>query len=217
MLRITLYTVNCQVKESDILLKEGERMATDRALMQAIKMGDQAAFEAFIHRYHAPVLTYVEHLLHNREKAEDIVQETFLKLLVQLRDRAIPDHVAAWLYRVAANLCRDYWKSAGYRREKPVLDQAQEQSDRHSQVIEICERRETRMEIIMLLNELPESQRKIVILRFYRELKLQEIANITECPLGTVKSRLFHALRLLKSRIEESGEVGHGYSGCARG
>lgn len=185
-------------------------MVTDQALMQAIKKGDQAALEAFIHRYHAPVLTYVEHLLHNREKAEDIVQETFLKLLVQLRDHAIPGHVAAWLYRVAANLCRDYWKSAGYRREKPVLDQVQEQRDRHSQVMEICMHRETRMELIMLLNELSEPQREIVILRFYRELKLHEIAEVMACPLGTVKSRLFHALRFLKSRIEEGGRVGHG-------
>lgn len=210
MLRITPYTVNQQVEESDILLKEGEQMISDKALMQAITKGDQTAFESFIHRYHTPILSYLERLLNDREKAEDLVQETFLRLLRQLRDRSIPDHISAWLHQVAGNLCRDYWKSAGYHRERPVLEQLPEQKDGQVQPMELCERRETRREMIMLLNELPETQRGIVIMRFYNELKLQEIADVMGCPIGTVKSRLFHAMRFLKSRMQENGRVGHG-------
>lgn len=210
MLRITPYTVNHQVKESDILLKEGTRMVKDKTLVQVITRGDQAAFETFIQRYHTPILGYLERLLNDREKAEDIAQETFLKLMHQLRDRSTPDNVSAWLYRVAANLCRDYWRSASYRREKQVLNRLQEQKDRQMQVFEICERRETRLEMITLLNDLPDKQREIVILRFYNDLKLQEIADVLECPVGTIKSRLFHALRFLKSRIEENRRVNHG-------
>lgn len=185
-------------------------MVTDETLVEAFTEGDQAAFETFHHRYQAPMLGYLEHLLKDRETAEDIGQETFIKLFRELRSRTAPDSVSAWMYRVAGNLCRDYWRSAGYRKEKQILDQLREPEDRQAGAVDICERQESRMEMFALLNELPEAQRETVILRFYHELKLQEIAEVTGCPIGTVKSRLFHALRFLKNRIEESGRVNYG-------
>lgn len=182
-------------------------MGSDQALTEHIAMGDQASFEAFVHRYHSPILSYLERLLNDRDKAEDIVQETFIKFLHQLESQRIPDNVRAWLYRVATNQCRDYWRSASYRKERNVFDHIPEQKDRQAKPSDIYERTETRNEMFQLLNELSNTQREIVIMRFYNDLKLQEIADVMECPLGTVKTRLFHALRLLKSRIEEGGRV----------
>ncbi|HEU5139780.1 MAG TPA: RNA polymerase sigma factor [Bacillales bacterium] len=185
-------------------------MITEKIMIEESVKGDQTVFETSIHQYYPAILGYLERLLKDRQKAEDLVQETFVKLLRQLRDRSTPDHVSAWLYRVAANLCRDYWKSAGYQKEQQVLDQLKDQKDEQMQVVELCERRETREEMLSLLNELPEMQREIVILRYYNELKLYEVAEVIGCPIGTVKSRLFYALRLLKSRMEENGRVDHG-------
>lgn len=185
-------------------------MVKDEVLAKRMLVGDQSAFDILIHRYHQPILNHLEYLLKNKEKAEDFTQETFLKFLRQLENRSIPLNIRAWLYSVATNLCRDYWRSAGYRKERPILDQLPEPQDKKGQVVDIFERRENRSEIHNLLNELPDMQRQIIILRFYNELKLREIADVLACPLGTVKSRLFHALRFLKCRIEEKGNVSYG-------
>ncbi|HEX7065529.1 MAG TPA: RNA polymerase sigma factor [Bacillales bacterium] len=185
-------------------------MITDRLPAERGAEAAHTAFETSVYQYYPAVLGYLERLLKDRQKAEDLVQETFIKLLRQLRDRSTPDHISAWLYRVAANLCRDYWKSAGYQKERQVFDQLREERDKQVQVAELYERRETRDEMTALLNELPGMQREIVVLRYYHELKLYEIADVTGCPIGTVKSRLFYALRLLKSRMEEDGRVDHG-------
>lgn len=170
-------------------------------------IGEGRSFEAIVLHYHSPMLGYLERQLKDRNQAEDFVQETFLKLYRQLQEKSAPDHIPAWLYRVAGNLCRDYWRSAAYNREKAILEKWPEQTDQSSQPEEIVAEWENRTEIDSLLNKLPEFQREMIILRYFKGLKLHEIADQLDCPLGTVKSRIFHALRSLRDQIEEKGEV----------
>jgi RNA polymerase sigma factor (sigma-70 family) len=185
-------------------------VVNDQILAERMGIGDQTAFELLLHRYQPLIFNHLEHLLKDKDKAEDFVQETFLKFLNQLQCQNIPMNIRAWLYSVATNLCRDYWRSSCFRREQQILEQLPEPRDGRGQVIDLFVHRENRMEIRNLLNELPEREREIIILRFYNELKLKEIAEVLACPLGTVKSRLFHTLRTLKSRIQEKGYVNYG-------
>ncbi|WP_273853367.1 RNA polymerase sigma factor [Guptibacillus spartinae] len=182
---------------------------TDEELVTAMARGNQAAFEAFVHRYHAPLLGYLERMLRDRKKAEDVVQETFLKLIKQLKSKKIPEKIKPWLYQVATNQCRDYWKSAGFKSEKQILDFIPDQPDQEPSVVELFERQESRVEFLKKLDTLSETQREIVYLRFYQELKYQEIAETLELPLGTVKSNLFHALKKLKASLVRKEEVSH--------
>ena len=182
---------------------------TDEDLVIAMTNGNQAAFEAFVHRYHAPLLGYLERMLRDRKKAEDVVQETFLKLINQLKTKKTPEKIKPWLYQVATNQCRDYWKSAGYKSEKQILDFIPDHPNQEPSVVELFERQESRIEFLKMLDTLSETQREIVYLRFYQELKYQEIAEALELPLGTVKSNLFHALKKLKALLERKEEVSH--------
>lgn len=177
---------------------------TDEQLVRAMARGEQAAFEAFIHRYHAPLLGFVERMLRgDPQKAEDFVQETFVRLIRQLQKGRIPENIRSWLYRVAANLCKDYWKSSGYRAEKQAVDSGQwEGRDERASVLDICERQETRRELLHALNHLSDAQRQIVILRFYQDLKLQEIADIMDMTLSATKSSLYNGLKKLKRVLE---------------
>lgn len=165
--------------------------------------GDQAAFEAFVHRYHVPIHQYVERMLKDTKKAEDVVQETFIRLLNQLKNKQVPSYPKAWLYRVASNLCKDYWRSAQYRSEDTAKEEMPVTVDPKSSVIEIYEKQETRKEIMSSLKHLSQPQQQIVLLRFYQDMKLKEIAEIMALPLGTVKSNLFHALKKLKGVLED--------------
>lgn len=176
-------------------------MITDEKLVELMAKGDQAAFEAFVHRYHGPLLGYLERMLQDSEKAEDFVQEIFLRLIRQLQQKKIPDQIRPWLYRVASNLCKDYWRSSSFRSEYHCGDEVPDQKDTSPTIIEIYERQETRKEVLQSLHQLSELERQIVLLRFYQDLKLQEIAEVMEMPLGTVKSKLFHALKKLKSYL----------------
>ena len=174
---------------------------TDEELLQNMARGDQASFEALIHRYHAPLHGYLQRQLKDPGRAEDIVQETFLKLIRQLREKRIPDNVQAWLYRVAGNQCRDYWKSAPYQTDKNHFGEPPERLDERPSVVELAERQETRKEIMLSLAELPQVQKEIIMLRFYQDLKLQDIADILQLPLGSVKTHLYKGMRALKSHL----------------
>ncbi|WP_096156809.1 MULTISPECIES: RNA polymerase sigma factor [Bacillus] len=178
-------------------------MVQDEQLLELMAKGDQTAFEVFVHRYHAPIYQYIERLVKDSKKAEDLVQDTFIRLIKQLQQKHIPTHPKAWLYRVATNICKDYWKSAQYRSESPPADDLPIKKDEKPSVIEIYEHQETRKEILHALNHLPQTQQQIVMLRFFQDLKLKEIAEITDLPLGTVKSNLFHALKKLKHFMED--------------
>ncbi|MFC4619157.1 RNA polymerase sigma factor [Camelliibacillus cellulosilyticus] len=179
-------------------------MLTNDLLAQRVVQGSKTAFELIINRHYAEVKGYLTHLLKDPIKAEDFAQETFLKLLDQINNDDTPTRLRPWLYRVAANLCRDYWRSAGYRKELYILEEYTPRQEAYApHPAELYEKRETRQKMVELLNELPERYRNVVILRFYEDLRLREIAASIDCPVGTVKSRLFHALRYLKNRIEE--------------
>ncbi|MFC5648159.1 RNA polymerase sigma factor [Paenibacillus solisilvae] len=180
---------------------------SDEELLKGMAAGDQASFEALIHRYHAPLSGFLQRQLHDSGKAEDFVQETFLRLIKQLRDKRTPDNVQAWLYRVSLNMCRDYWKSAQFRTDQFPLAEPPDQRDVSPSVVELAERQETRKEIQQSLESLPEVQREIITLRFYQDLKLQDIADIVSLPLGSVKTHLYNGLRKLKSRLRpEKGD-----------
>ncbi|WP_054951373.1 RNA polymerase sigma factor [Numidum massiliense] len=176
-------------------------MLADRTLAEQVARGDQAALETLVYRYHAPLHGYLERMLRDRQKAEDVTQEVFVRFIRQARERQVPTQVKAWLYRVATNLCRDYWRSASYRSECFVQEQLPPQVDERSSVVDIFERQELRQEVLTALNILSDTQRTIVILRFYQDMKLQEIADALQIPLGSVKSSLYHAMRYLKKEL----------------
>ncbi|MBP1154671.1 MULTISPECIES: RNA polymerase sigma factor [unclassified Paenibacillus] len=178
-------------------------MVSDEDLVRLMSRGDQVAFEAFVNRYHGPLLGYLDRKLHNPQKAEDFVQETFIRLIRQLRQGPIPDRVRPWLYKVAHNLCRDYWRSSSYRANVQLSKEIPDKADIQASVVDIYERQETRKELLQTLNELPDIQRDIIILRFFQELKLQEIADVVDLTLSGVKSHLYQALKKLKRRYDD--------------
>jgi RNA polymerase sigma-70 factor (ECF subfamily) len=113
-----------------------------------------------------------------------------------------PTRFKSWAYTIAINLARDTFKSARYRYE-----QASDFED-----IEADEATFTfdeRREVIEALAKLTPDHREVVVLRFYHDLKLEEIAEVTGAPLGTVKSRLFHALKQLKGFLAVKDSI-HG-------
>ena len=173
-------------------------MASDEALYRRIVAGDEAALRTLIDRHREALFGFLYRMTNDRAIAEDLLQETFMRLVTH-RGKS-PDRFRAWLYTIAANLARDHFRSAHVRHTSTdALDglDLREASIAEESLLRNAERER----VARALQELPPEQREVIILRFYHELRLDEIALISDVPLGTVKSRLFYALKRLKALL----------------
>lgn len=163
----------------------------DETLYQQLRRGDETALTQLVERHHRALFTFLYRLTNNRTLAEDLTQDTFARLLTYQSEP--PRRFRAWLFTIGRNLAHDVFRSASYRREESqeFVDHQQQDTTPEAAAIESDQRRA----VADVLQQLPDAQREVLILRFYHDMKLEEIAEITGAPLGTVKSRLFHALK----------------------
>ena len=182
---------------------------SDEQLMTAVMAGDQVAFAALVTRHHGPLLGYLYRLVGgDRPLAEDLVQETLLHVLRQRTYQAARPF-KPWLYAIATNLARDYFKSAAVRtlwrkgdEEEALLHLYDGKPSPEERVLAAEQGSEARAALVQLREE----HRIVVVLRFYQEFSLQEIAEALRIPLGTVKSRLsvgVHRLRILLGPVQK--------------
>ena len=163
-------------------------------LYKRFKRGDEKAFEALYAQLSGGLFNYCVRLLGDWYLAEDILVETFTKLANSNLDER--GNLKAWLYRVATNACYSH-----FRRKKTELKSFERQltsamgNPGPDFVKEIRVQR--------LLNELPEYQRIVVVLKFYERMTYQDIADVLCCPLGTVKSRMHQGLSKLRNMIKD--------------
>jgi RNA polymerase sigma-70 factor (ECF subfamily) len=194
------------VTENNILLKDPVKpgpmqVKSDEQLMAAVMAGDQVALAALVTRHHAPLLGYLYRLVGgDGQLAEDLVQETLLHVL---RQRTYQSHrpFKPWLYAIATNLARDYFKSAAVRQCWREGDEGEALLHLYDSAPGPEERAlaaEQGSEVRAALAQLREEYRVVLLLRFFQGFSLQEIAETLHIPLGTVKSRLsvgVHRLR----------------------
>jgi RNA polymerase sigma-70 factor, ECF subfamily len=174
-----------------------------------LRAGDAAATEALVKDYYGPLRGYFLRMVGgNLPEAEDLVQETFIRVLKY--KGCPPFNFKTWIYTIARNLAYDRFRSARYRHEQfglnnDWLDEVEENDlSRDMDPVEDHVMDHLAFGSVRnMLEKLPANQREMVVMRFYQDLKLEEIAAITGSPLGTVKSRLFHALKRLKKILEE--------------
>ena len=181
-------------------------MDDERALVARMRQGDAAALQRLVTAYHRPLFAFLFRLTDDSALADDLAQETFIRMIAQ-RGRP-PDSVRSWAFTVARNLAYDYFRSAVYKREQAtdfdVSEDDRADNDWNTPEEAMIEA-DQHVAIADQLQGLPPEQREVVILRFYHDLPLAEIAEVTAAPLGTVKSRLFHALKKLKSEMVVRG------------
>lgn len=171
-----------------------EEIYSDDALVEQIRIGDEKAAEELIRRYYTSVLRYCKRQCFNLEKAEDLTQETFLKLFKNLLGYKEKGKFKAYLYTIANHLCIDEsrkMKECSLENEEEIRDECDE-----------LRRIEDKSEISYLLNVLSPEQREAVILRFGEELSFWEIAKVMGCNMRTAQSRVRNALKIMRKEQE---------------
>lgn len=166
---------------------------SDDELIDRIKSGDEAAAEELIDRYYDVILRYCSWHCTVSEKAEDLTQETFLKLFQSLPRYKDRQRFRAYLYTIANRLCIDE------SRKRPFysLEDAGEIAGGKNEIVQA----ENREEIRRLLGVLSKEQREAVVLRFGQELGFSEIAKVMGCSMRTAQSRVRNGLRLMKKEF----------------
>lgn len=175
---------------------------TDRALVDAVISGDDEAFRVLVDREKANVIGVCRRLLRDPVEAEDVAQEAFIQAYRALPTFRGDGPFGAWLGRIAmrmavARLKRPVELRADTSREEGWLIDPGEGMDPQLATLDA----ERRAQVQQAISSLPEHQRRIVAMRFYGDMSLDEISSATGAPVGTVKSRLHRALAALRGRL----------------
>lgn len=188
---------------------------SDEELVERALGGEEDAFGQIYDRYRAPVYSTAYRIIQDPEAARDATQEIFVKIYRSLRnfDRRRA-RFSTWVYRLAANQAIDVWRSRRLRGESQMPEDASDTERVETEGIlaeaiqspyESLESRERIEEIRRCVDALPELQKKVFVLRYFQQLKLDEIAEAEDCNLGTVKTSLFRATQTVRRRLRRFG------------
>ena len=180
---------------------------SDEQLLLGVQEGQRQALAGLVERHHSPLLGYLYRLNGgDRPLAEDWVQESFLRVLRSVGQYRYPQPFKPWLYAIATNLARDHFKAAETRQTDSEPDEPGFWHNKGGTVAaaeQLFIQQETQNRVAAAILHLPPHQRETIILRYYQDFSLAEIAAIQGIPVGTVKSRLSVALGRLKDVIRE--------------
>ena len=167
------------------------REVEDRDLIVQARRGKVEAYNLLVSRWEKRVFNYVLRLVGNREDALDVTQDVFLKAYQNLGKLEDLARFAPWLYRIAHNEAYSLLRKARPEGEMEYEPRSSEPNARPFPI-------ELSLAVRSALNRLSGDQREAVVLKVYQGFKFEEMAEILDCPVSTVKSRLYTALDLLK-------------------
>lgn len=194
---------------------KAQEVALDQALVLRFKNGDQAAFEDLVSRYWDRIYAMVHQLLRNQQDAEEVTQDAFIRAHRGLENFRGDSAFSTWLYQIATNLARNrYWYWWRRKRDKTVSFDQPVGDDSDTPLSEIFVTESETPEDATVTQELVDSiaagmeklspkHREILVLRNVKNLTYEEIANILEISIGTVKSRIARARESLRSKLGE--------------
>ena len=172
---------------------------SDEELMLSCRDGDQDAFEMLYHRYEKPIFSFIYRMVLNVSDAEELCQETFFKIIRAKKKYQASGKFKTWLFSIALNLCHDRLRRMKFRSHlslnSPMCSkdcegiQLQKSiCDSSPDPVKKLEADEMKILVQRAFTILPEQERTVVILKEYHALKFAEIAEVMNCPIGTVKS-----------------------------
>ncbi|MCD8554902.1 sigma-70 family RNA polymerase sigma factor [Seleniivibrio sp.] len=180
----------------------------DTAIIEKVLDGDSQAFEMLILKYQSKLFATSMNVVKNRELAEDIVQEAFMKAFMKLDSLKNREQFYPWLKRIALNIALNH-----FEKEKRVMDVETEDDETSffenigsgESPEELTLKEELHKYVRSYVDSLPDKLRVVIVLREVEDMSYEEIAEMMNIPLGTVRSRLFNARQIIKDRLINQG------------
>ena len=183
---------------------------TDQQLVDRVLAGDKNAFNLLVLRYQHRVAALVGRFVHDPQEAEDVCQEAFIKAYRALSLFRGDSAFYTWLYRIAVNTAKNYLVSRNRRPPASDLDYEEAEAIETGGVLQELESPEsnlltTKLEEVIhqAIAELPEDLRTAFTLREFAGLSYEDITEVMNCPVGTVRSRIFRAREAIDKKIKE--------------
>jgi RNA polymerase sigma-70 factor (ECF subfamily) len=184
------------------------RAASDDELVQAAAGGDDAAFSELMRRHRQWVCALMRAFVHDPEQAEDLAQEAFCRVYRYAGDYTAQGSFMPWLKRIAVNLAKDELRKQ--RKASMVsLTEIEETlvTDKRSDPMAALASGVMREELRAAIQSLPDEQRLALVMHYFGDMTLPDIAWAMKCPVGTIKSRLFYGLRRVRETLTEPSDA----------
>jgi RNA polymerase sigma-70 factor (ECF subfamily) len=182
--------------------------SSDQALVERVQQGDKRAFDLLVRKYQNKIVHLVTRYLHDSTEALDVAQETFIKAYRALPSFRGDSAFYTWLYRIATNTAKNYLVAQNRRPPMDDIDaQDAEQFSGDTGLKEYATpehlllRDEIEQTITAAIEALPDELRTAISLRELEGLSYEEIAQVMDCPIGTVRSRIFRAREAIDERL----------------
>lgn len=186
---------------------------TDNELVRAYVNGNNQAFDMLLQRYQGKVYSYILHIVKNKDVADDIFQETFVKIIMTLRQGRYTDtgKFAAWLNRIAHNLIIDYYRQEKSENSVSIDNDDVDMLNRR----ELCEANiedlmvdvQIRDDVRRIIDALPLPQREVLVMRYYNDMSFKEIAEATGVSINTALGRMRYAILNMRRIASENNIV----------
>lgn len=193
---------------------------SDEELVKLFRAGNTSAFDALVHRYEGELFGYLNRYLRNRELAEDTFQTTFMTVYQKAETFEEGKRFKPWLYAIATNQAIDASRKRKRRQTISIENEWEsgESSAKAGSLRDVLESNNEKPDSLAMMDEkkvqvrkaidtLPENLRQVLLLAYFHEFKYQEISEVLEIPLGTVKSRLHAALEKFQQSWERMQDV----------
>ncbi len=181
---------------------------TDNELVRLVQSGDKRAFELLFHRHQHKVASLVARYVRDRDEVADLVQEVFIKAYRALPRFRGDSAFYTWIFRIAVNTAKNYIASRGRRASDLKVDLEDAEYIDGGEAMKHADdpegelaRDEMKKVIDAAISALPEDLRSAVTLREFDGLSYEQIAEIMDCPVGTVRSRIFRAREAIDARL----------------
>ena len=163
---------------------------TDTYYIQRIQAGDVACFACLLDKYSRPINSLILKVVQNQEEAEELAQDTFMKVFKNLASFKGDCSFSTWIYRIVVNTSLDMLRRK--KKETPTEEMPETPTEDHYQDLDLKQ----------MINRLDDKSRTVIILRYFEDLKLEDIADIVGENLNTVKARLYRTLKKLRLELE---------------
>jgi len=182
----------------------------DAELIQRALGGDQAAYRQLLEKYRRQVLSLVWRMVSNREEAQDLAQEAFIRAFRSLHTFDVTRSFPAWLFRITTNLCVDHYRRKKLDTVSLVIESDGEERTRELESPDAAPDEEYRDKseserLDRMVRALPAAYRIVILLRHQSDMSYEEIAEALNLPIGTVKARIHRAHKMLREKIERWG------------
>jgi RNA polymerase sigma-70 factor (ECF subfamily) len=182
---------------------------TDEALVDAYAQGNNSAFDVLLNRYEKGIHAYIFYIVRNRDLTEDIFQETFLKVIMTIKQGRYTDNgkFKAWIMRIAHNLIIDNFRQ---ERNENTISNDEVEVDLLNDM-KLCEsnieadmiQEQVYLDVKKLVEHLPDNQREVLEMRYYREMSFKEIADVTGVSINTALGRMRYAILNMRRMAAE--------------